>query len=450
MFFFRKKYQECKHSQKDLEFMQSLSSAVMTKAPIKSSIVLWVSFFSIVWLIFWASFAEVDEITKGSGKVMPSEQVQIIQNLEGGIVSKILIKEGQHVQKGDILLKIDDKIFTSSFNEQVLRVDELRAKALRLLAQIEDKPFQIDRKIKQKMNSKVIRNEKKLYKSNMKQLKETIDMLQEKVNQKKYELTNLNDKIKNQVGNYNLILEEIAINKPLYKKGIISKIEYIKLIREANNISSEVKANQLSRPKLKSEIKEAKQKISEEKLKFKNSSSEEYNKISAEIDRIVQKSHALGDKVVRTMIKSPVDGIVKQIFINTVGGVIRPGMDICEIVPLSNNLIIEAKIKPSDIAFLYADQETIVKFTAYDFAIHGGLKGRVINISADTIVDKEGNSFYMVDIKTDRNYLGNKEKKLNIIIGMTAEVDIITGKKTVLDYILKPILKAQNSALREK
>ncbi|MEA3228800.1 MAG: biotin/lipoyl-binding protein, partial [Campylobacterota bacterium] len=191
MFFFRKKYQECKHSQKDLEFMQSLSSAVMTKAPIKSSIVLWVSFFSIVWLIFWASFAEVDEITKGSGTVIPSEQVQVIQNLEGGIVSKILIKEGQHVKKGDILLKIDDKMFTSSFNEQILRLDELRAKAIRLLAQMEDKPFKIDKTLKKKINSKVLNNEKKLYISNMKQLQETVDMLKERVNQKKYELRSL-------------------------------------------------------------------------------------------------------------------------------------------------------------------------------------------------------------------------------------------------------------------
>jgi len=447
---FSRKYKEYKYSQADLEFMQSLSSAVMTKAPIKSTIILWVSFLAISWLIVWASFAEVDEITKGQGTVIPTEQVQVIQNLEGGIVSKILIKEGTHVKKGDVLLKIDDKMFTSSFNEQILRLDELRAKAIRLLAQMEGTPFKITSKIKKKLNSRVIQNEKNLYNSNMKQLKETMDMLKEKVKQKKYELHNLRDKIKNQVQNYNLILEEIAINKPLYEKGIISKIEYIKLIREANKISSDVKANQLSRPKLKSEIKEAQQKINEERLKFKNSASEEYNKISAEIDRIVQKSDAIGDKVVRTMITSPVDGIVKQIFINTVGGVIRPGMDICEIVPLSNNLVIEAKIKPSDIAFLYPNQETIVKFTAYDFAIHGGLKGKVVNIGADTIVDKKGNSFYMVNIKTDRNYLGTEDKKLNIIIGMTAEVDIITGKKTVLDYLLKPILKAKNSALREK
>jgi len=447
---FYNRYKKYKYSQKDLEFMQSLSSAVMTQIPMRSSIMLWVSFFSLLWLIFWASFAEIDEITKGDGKVIPSEQVQVIQNLEGGIVSKILIKEGQHVKKGDVLLKIDDKMFTSSFNEQLLRLDELRAKALRLLAQMNFKPFKIDKKLKKKIDAKVLKNEKNLYHSNMKQFKQSIDMLQERVNQKEYELTNLYDKIKNQVENYNLILEEIAINKPLYEKGIISKIEYIKLVREANKISADVKENQLSRPKLKSEIKEAKQKILEEQLKFKNSSNEEYNKISAEIQRIVQKSGAIGDKVVRTMIKSPVDGIVKQIFINTVGGVIQPGMDICEIVPLSNNLIIEAKIKPSDIAFLYADQETIVKFTAYDFAIHGGLKGRVINIGADTILDKEGNSFYMVHIKTDKNYLGDKVKKLNIIIGMTAEVDIITGKKTVLNYILKPILKARNSALRER
>ena len=446
----RKKYDESKYSQKDLEFMQSLSGAVMTKSPVKSSLVLWVSFLAIAWLLLWASFAEVDEITKGSGKVVPSEQVQVIQNLEGGIVSKILIKEGQHVKKGDILIKIDDKIITSSFNEQILRLDELKAKATRLKAQMEGKSFDLNKKLKNKLTSKVCQNEQKLYTSNMKQLNKTIEMLNERVNQKQFELANLKDKIRNQVENYNLILEEIAINKPLYKKGIISKVEYLKLIREANRISSDVKANQHSIPTLKSEIKEAKQKISEEQLKFKNSSSEEYNKISAEIDRIVQKSNAIEDKVDRTMIESPVDGIVKQIFINTVGGVIKPGMDICEIVPSSKELIIEAKIKPSDIAFLYPNQEAVVKFTAYDFAIHGGLKGKVVNISADTIVDEEGDSYYMVSIKTDKNYLGTPEDRLDIIIGMTAEVDILTGKKTILDYLLKPILKAKNSALREK
>lgn len=446
----RKKYNDKKYSQQDLEYMQSLSSAVMTTSPIKSSIVLWVSFFSIVWLIFWASFAQVDEITKGSGKVIPSEQVQVIQNLEGGIVSKILIKEGQHVKKGDVLVKIDDKIITSSFNEQLLRLDELKAKAARLKAQMNGKAFYLNKKIKKKINPRVVNNEQKLYKSNMRQLNKTVEMLNEKVNQKQFDLVNLKDKIRNQVKNYNLILEEISINKPLYKKGIISKVEYLKLIREANKISSDVKADQHTIPTLKSEIKEAKQKISEEKLKFKNTASEEYNKISAEIDRIVQKSNAIEDKVDRTVIVSPVDGIVKQIFINTIGGVIKPGMDICEIVPVSKQLIIEAKIKPSDIAFLYPNQDAVVKFTAYDFAIHGGLKGKVVTISADTIVDDKGDSYYMVNVKTDKNYLGSIDNKLDIIIGMTAEVDILTGKKTILDYILKPILKAKNSALREK
>lgn len=445
-----KKYNDKKYSQQDLEYMQSLSSAVMTKSPMKSSIVLWVSFFSIVWLIFWASFAQVDEITKGTGKVIPSEQVQVIQNLDGGIVSKILVKEGQHVKKGDVLVKIDDKIIKSSFNEQVLRLDELKAKAARLKAQIDGKAFHLNEKIKKKINPKIVNNERKLYKSSMRQLNKTIEMLNEKVNQKKFDLVNLKDKIRNQVKNYNLILEEISINKPLYKKGIISKVEYLKLIREANKISADVKADQHTIPTLKSEIKEAKQKISEEKLKFKNTASEEYNKISAEIDRIIQKSNAIGDKVDRTVIVSPVDGIVKQMFINTIGGVIKPGMDICEIVPTSKQLIIEAKIKPSDIAFLHPNQDAIVKFTAYDFAIHGGLKGKVVTISADTIVDDKGDSYYMVNVKTDRNYLGTIDHKLDIIVGMTAEVDILTGKKTILDYILKPILKAKNSALRER
>lgn len=439
-----------KYSQEDLEYMKSLSAAVMLKSPLKSTIILWVSFFAIIWLIVWASFAEVDEITKGNGKVIPSEQVQVIQNLEGGIASEILVKEGQHVKKGDVLVKLDDTISSSSLNEQALRIDELKAKAIRLKAQMQRKKFTHYRREYRHLNKDVIQNEKNLYLSNIKQLSKTIRILYEKVKQKKYEYANLEDKIINQTQNHDLIQEEIDISKPLYEKGIISKVEYLKLIREANKIATEIKSNKLSLPKLKSEIKEAKQKITEEKLKFKNKSSEEYNKVTAEIERIMQKTNALGDKVNRTTITSPVDGIVKQLFVNTIGGVIKPGMAICEIVPLSKNLIIEAKIKPSDIAFLYPNQDAIVKFTAYDFAVHGGLRGKVITIGADTIVDKEGNSFFNVNIKTDKNYLGTPDKKLNIMVGMTAEVDILTGKKTIMDYILKPIIKAKNSALTEK
>lgn len=439
-----------KYSQEDLQYMKSLSAAVVLKSPLKSTIILWVSFLAIVWLIVWASFAEIDEITKGNGKVIPSQQVQIIQNLEGGIASEILVQEGQHVKRGDILFKLDDTISTSSFNEQTLRIDELKAKAIRLKAQIRTKKFTHYKKEYSKIDKRVLQNEKNFYRSNIKRLSKSIRILYEKVKQKKYEYANLEDKIINQTQNHNLILEEIKISKPLYEKGIISKVEYLKLIREANKISTEVKSNKLSLPKIKSEIKEAKQKIVEEKLKFKNKSSEEYNKVTAEIQRIMQKSNALGDKVNRTTITSPVDGIVKQLFVNTIGGVIKPGMPICEIVPLSKNLIIEAKIKPSDIAFLYPNQDAIVKFTAYDFAVHGGLKGKLINIGADTIIDKEGNSFFNVSIKTNRNFLGTPEKKLNIMVGMTAEVDILTGKKTILDYILKPIIKAKNSALTEK
>ncbi|SFV75270.1 Type I secretion system, membrane fusion protein LapC [hydrothermal vent metagenome] len=439
-----------KYSQEDLEYMNSLSAAIKLKSPIKSTIILWVSFFAIMWLLFWASHAQVDEITKGQGKVIPSGQVKVVQNLEGGIVSEILVKEGQHVHKGDILFKLDNTISKSSYKEQKLKINELRAKAIRLKAQINMQPFSKYKKEYKNIDKKVIRNERNLYRTNIRQLSKTLHILLEQVEQKKYEYANLKDKIKNQTENYNLIQEQIKISKPLYEKQIISKVEYLKLIREANKISAEIQSLKLSLPKIKSEIKEAKQKIIEEKLKFKNKSSEEYNKVTAQIDQILQKTNALSDKVKRTIITSPVDGVIKQLFINTIGGVVKPAMDICEIVPSSNNLIIETKIKPSDIAFLYPNQKAIVKFTAYDFTIHGGLEGRVVNIGADTIVDKKGNSFFNVKIKTDKNYLGTPEKKLYIMVGMTAEVDILTGKKTVLDYILKPIFKAKNSALTER
>lgn len=433
----------------DLQYMSSLSEAVLQKSPKKSRYILWLVAIALGWFVIWADNAQLDELTRGEGKIIPSHQLQIIQNLEGGILSEILVEEGDIVEKGQVVLKINNTNFTSSFKESKLRQNELKAKFLRLDAEAHDKSFVYNKK-QNKDLLKQISYEKSLYESNQEQLKSAIKTAQEQINQKKQEVKELYAKIKQQQAALKLIKEEVQLTMPLVKKGLVPQVEFLKLKRELNGLKGELESSRLAIPRLQSQISESTSKISEIKLEYKNRAKKEFNEVAAEISRISETNTALDDKVKRTLVRSPVNGTVQQLLINTIGGVIQPGMDLIEVVPAQDNLLVEAKIKPSDIAFLRPQLEAMVKFSAYDFAIHGGLKGKLSHISADTITDDKGESYYQVRIKTEKNYLGNKSKPLPIMVGMTASVDIITGKKTVLDYLLKPILKAKQSAMRER
>jgi adhesin transport system membrane fusion protein len=442
--------QQKKHySKDDLSYMASLSAAVLQKAPVKSKMILWIMLVVIAWLILWASFAEVDELARGVGKVIPSKQVQVVQNLEGGIVSEILVDEGEKVDAGQILVKIDDTSFSSSYEENRLRYVELKAKSIRLEAEASAKPFKVDKKTKAEMTDLILQ-EQSLYYINKKQLGKKLNILKEQVSQRENELREAQAKEKQLETTYKLIAKEVEITKPLVKSGLVSQVEYLQLSREATATKGELDAVSLSIPRIRSTIAEAKDKIEETRLEFQHTAKEELTKVTAEMSRILESGQALEDRVNRTLVRSPVKGVVKQLLINTINGVVQPGMDIVEIVPIQDKLLIETKIKPSDIAYLYPGQKAIVKFTAYDFAIYGGLTGKVTHISADTIVDEEGNNYYLVRIKTDKNFLERHEERFEILVGMVANVDIVTGKKTVMDYILKPILKAQQGALRER
>lgn len=434
----------------DLEYMNSVSSAMLMHSTLSTKLMLWASAAVIIWLITWAYFAEIDSLTRGQGKVIPSHQIQVIQNLEGGIVSEILVEEGEHVKKGDILVKIDDTGFLSNYAESQLRYDELEAKTIRLLAESTGKEFKVSDEIRAK-SPQLIEHEESLHKSNKEQLENNILIYNRRLEQKINELREAQSRLVQLKDNFSLISREVELNRPLVKKGLVSQVEFLQLQRQANNIEGEMKSLKLSIPRLLSIIEEQKDNIKELKLNFYNTAKEEFNKARAEMSRIERINIAREDKVNRTFVRSPVDGTIKQLLINTVGGVVRPGMDIIEIVPTQDNLLVEAKIRPADIAFLYPGQRAIVKFSAYDFAIYGSLEGTLTHISAGTIVDDiDKRSYYLVRIKTDRNYLGSEDKKLNVIVGMTADVDIITGKNTVLNYILKPILRAKENTLSER
>lgn len=436
-------------SPEELEYMSSLDSAVLVKSSKSSKIILWSIFLLFMWFIIWSSLAEIDELTRGFGKIIPTGQIQVVQNLEGGIISELLVKEGAVVKKGQPLLKINNVGFASSYEESKIKLYELKARKVRLEAEAYNHPFQVDPEL-EKNAPKIFENEQSLYTSNKRQLQSKLAALDELIKQKENELEEANNLVIQLTESVKIVQREIDITQPLVKKGVVSEVEFLKLKREANEMKGKLKSSKLAIPKNKSIIEEAKRKKEEEFLNFSNTSKKELNAVTAEIERIEENKFALEDKVSRTMVRSPVAGTIKQILVNTIGGVIRPGMDLIEIVPLEDSLQAEVKIKPSDIAFIYPGQKAMVKFTAYDFTIHGGLEGHVEQVSADTITDEEGESYYLVKVVTDKNYLGDKDNPLKIMVGMTVNVDILTGKKTILQYILKPILRAKQNAMRER
>ncbi len=435
------------YNEKDYEFMNSLSAAILNRSPSKVSKVIKIWLFTIFAFLIWASLAEIDEITRGDGKVIPYGQNQVIQNLEGGIVESILITEGQTVKVGEVILKINNSKSLSTSQTNEMKFQELEAKRLRLYAQANEKNFDIKKLDK---TNKQILLAQQLYNSSKIEYKAKDNSLYKQVQQRKQEYREAQARIRSLGKSLEYVMEEISMTAPMVREGVKSKVDFLKLKREANGIQNDIESAELSLPRLKFAIEEYTNKRAEAKQLFINTAKKELNEVTAEISRLKTQQIALSDQVDRTMVKSPVDGIVQKLFVNTVGGVIKPGEDLVEIVPTDKRLYLEIKIKPSDIAFIRPGAEAKVKISAYDFAIHGGLVGHVVGISPDTITDKKENTFYLIHVETDKNYLGTEQHPLQITPGMMASVDIITGKKTVMQYILKPILKSKQYVFSER
>lgn len=437
------------YNEKDYEFMNSLSSAILNRTPSSVSKVIKIWLFTILAFIVWASLAEIDEITRGDGDVIPYGQNQVIQNLEGGIVDSILVSEGEIVKVDQVILKINNAKSSSTSRTNEMKFEELEAKQRRLYAESNGLEFGEIKTDDPKLLTQIVLN-RKLYNSNKLEFTAKDNSLIEQISQRKQEYKEAEARIRSLKKSLEFVTEEIAMTAPMVREGVKSKVDFLKLKREANGIENDIQSAQLSLPRLKSAIEEYKNKREESKQLFINTAKGELNEVSAEIQRLKMQQIALSDQVDRTMVKSPVEGIVQKLFVHTVGGVIKPGDDLVEIVPTNKKLYLEIKIKPSDIAFIHPGAEAKIKISAYDFAIHGGLVGKVVSISPDTITDKKDNTFYLIHVETEKNYLGTKEHPLNIIPGMMASVDIVTGKKTVMQYILKPILKSKQYVFTER
>ncbi|PHS72883.1 MAG: hemolysin secretion protein D [Cycloclasticus sp.] len=416
---FKKAYEQ---QAEDQAYITDVNAASLYGASMQSHIMLWVAFSFVIIAIIWANFAELDEVTRGSGKTIPSSHIQVIQNLEGGILAEILVREGQKVEKGQALLQLDAIRFSSSLNENKLKFLELLAATARLTAEVENTPLIIPPEVIKTAPS-IADNALQLFKSRRDELNASTKFLREQIAQRGR--------------SYALLKEELDMSVPLVDEGAMSKVELLRIKREAND--------------LRGQLTESRNKLSETKIRFQTKALEELNQVKAELDRTGESTLALEDRVTRTRVVSPVKGIIKQLKVTTVGGVIQPGMDLVEIVPLDDQLLIEAEIRPADIAFLHPGQKAVVKLTAYDFSIYGGLEATLEHISADSITNEEdGENYFLIRLRTDKNYVEKNGAKLNVIAGMTADVDILTGKKSVLDYLLKPILKAKERALKER
>lgn len=425
----------------DAELINDHRAALLleTSAGARSMLFTIVLFF--VAFLVWASIAEIDEVKKGQGKAIPSSKIQNIQNLEGGILKKIYVHAGDSVSDGQLLVELDDLQFSSATSKNIVEYYGMLARVARLNAEAENKALVFPVDVEEQYPELVLR-EHQLYNTRQKNLHDQVDVLQSQYRQKQSELESLTQKLHGAEKSYLLAKQQYNLLSSLEKEGASSRVEVLKSEQNLSQVKSEYESEKSSIPKVKDELKEIEQDIEKVKSEYISKVLDERNSLSSKINQLKAEQKSLKDKVTRTRLHSPVSGIINKININTIGGVVQPGMTIMEIVPSGDQLLVETRIKPKDIGFIRPGLKAKVKFTAYDFSSYGGMDGVVQQISADSITDKKGQTFYLVKIKTNKTHLGSDEKPLPIIPGMRAQVSIMVAKKTVLSYLFKPILKA--------
>ncbi|GFM36264.1 HlyD family type I secretion periplasmic adaptor subunit [Desulfovibrio psychrotolerans] len=438
-----------KFRREDIEFMSEVDAALRHRGH-PYAYMLSISIL-VAFLIFgvWAHFAVLDEVTRGSGTVISSQRLQELQNLEGGILREVLVREGQVVEKDDVLVRIDNEQARSIFRDAASKTLEHEVAILRLEAEVQGK----DPVFTQEMLEKaplMVQDQMNIHHARKEQLDAEVRVLDSQRFQRQQEVEEMISRRKQLIQSHKLAAERRNIARPLMENKVYPRVDYLQLEENLLKLQGDIDSLSLSIPRVSRAAEESRNRLEQRMAEFRNQAQEEINKRRTELRSLHEALSAGEDRVTRTDIRAPLRGTVKRINHNTVGGVIRPGDTIVEIVPLDDTLLIEARIRPADIAFLHPGQKAMIKITAYDFSIYGGLEATLEQISADTIEDRKGEHFYLVKLRTKTNTLAYRGEKLPIMPGMTATVDILTGKKSVLDYLLKPILKAKQNALRER
>jgi len=437
----------------DLDFATEYNAAVHKGPPKGTSIFLISCLVMFAAFFVWADWAELDEVTRGDGRVIPSGKNQVVQSFEGGIIKEIFIKAGSVVKKNDLLLRIDDTGFSA-------RLGEVEANRFSLLAQIvrlkqeassaTEAELKFSNSLTQKAPDDVL-SQRNLYSARQRSLNAQFLILKERISQRNGEWDEQKLNLLQLKKSLTLARTEEELKAPLVQSGILPQTDILKLQREIVDLEGKIQVGVKSLPRLEAAIREAKALKNEQLLNFRQKAQAELSQKQSEVAVIQETLRGVRNQVAHAEVRAPVDGVVNVLNLNTIGEVVKAGATLVEIVPQSNSLSVEVKIKPSDIAFIRSKQPALVKISAYDFSIYGGLEGYVTQISADSTIDERSQEvYYLVTIKTRENYLRDLKQNLVIFPGMVASVDILTGKKSVLDYLLKPINKARNEALRER
>ena len=416
------------------------------QTPVKARGLLYLVSLVLFLLVVWSYFAEIDEVAKGDGKVIPSQQLQVLQSYDGGIVQDILVREGQTVKAGQVLLKVDPTRFLSSLEENTTQFAALAAKVQRLSALTQGDVLRFNRELREQAPT-IVDNERKLYNSNLAELDEVAAGSDSRIMQRRQDVEEERANLSQYQNVLSLSKKELSVTKPLLASGAVSEIEILRLERQIVELEGNITKSKVAIERGLNAIEEEIIKKEEARLKLVNRWNQELTEATAEMATLQQSQTSLEDVVSQAALRSPINGTVQRLLINTIGGVITPGSAVVELVPQDDQLIVEAKVSPKDIAFIREGQQAILKFSAYDFTIYGGMSAEVQHISADAITNEKDETYYLVRLETKKSI---SDEALDILPGMIVQVDILTGKKTVLNYILSPLFNVTASALRER
>jgi adhesin transport system membrane fusion protein len=403
--------------------------------------------------VAWASFAEVDEIARGDGKIIPASKTQIIQASEPGVVQEIAVKIGQIVKKNDLIIRLDNTFNTSSLGEQQAKARALQTRIARLKFEQTgnlEGAFPCPSEI-QKVAPEICDNEQKLLIARRDNFEVKLSVLKSRLDQREKELDEANANADRLTKNLAVSDQEATLVEAMVKKGLMARTEQLRVEREQTELNGQLALAGETIKKAKSAITEAQLQVDELGLQLQQEALSDLTQALADLSVVDEPIRGATHKVARTDIRSPVDGIVNTLDINTVGAFVQPGAVVAGIVPTSETLLVEARVSPRDVAFIRPGQDALIKVTAYDFSIFGGIEGKVSNITADSLVDqKTGEPYYQVRVATDKSTLTRDGKTYSIIPGMICSVDIKTGRKTILTYLMKPINKAREEAMSER
>ena len=404
----------------------------------------------IAGFIAWAAVFKIEETARAVGRVIPSQEVQIVQSLEGGIVREVAVREGDVVDAGAVLMQIDDTRFDAQRGELLERETAMRAEIARLEAEADFSDSVSFPPGLQTRNPLAVAAEEQVFASRRDQLQRETRVLASQLAQRESELVELLAMRARTRAVMTPLQNEIDLTQDMFERGLVPQIELLRLQSRMAELSGDVAVSEASQKRLQAAIDEATTQMDAARSAYVLSARQRLAKLQAEVAVVQETLRSANDRVTRAKLRAPVRGTVNRINAKTIGAVVQPGAELIEIVPIDDSLLIEADLGPRDIAFVRTGEPASVKISAYDYVVYGALEGEVVRIGADTITTQEGLEYFRVIVRTDKSFLGNEDAPLPITPGMIASVDIQTGEKTVLSYLAKPILRAQSEALRER